>query len=46
MVREQQLKSGLAVLSDLGSICEDLGAVSVDGIYAGGYERTSALDLA
>ena len=36
VVREQQLEGGLAILTNLRCIGEDLGAFSVDGVYARG----------
>ena len=46
VVGEQKLEVGLSVFLNLGSIGEDLGTLSVDGVYAGSDKAARALYLA
>ena len=46
VVGEKKFEVGLSVFLDLGRIGKDLGAFSVDGIYAGSDQAARALDLA
>lgn len=46
MVAEHKLDGGFSCVEDSRGICEDFGTVSFDGVNAGGYERSCALDFA
>ena len=45
VVREKKLEIGFSVFLNLGCICENLGAVTVDRIYARSNETAGAFNL-